>query len=331
MGTKRRTDTNMFAFDKSASEHEPFAICVSVRMKLHPVTADEEGILLPFESLEAALAFTRDCARRHIGLAMGVLGSEFVASFLSPTTRLAAEVKDVFTRQLGMPYLVLFIGDAYALRSVREMGRPAIDQRLFKALLHGLPALKSAKWLGLLKDVSGEEQFSYLQLDQFAELAEAALAPSPAKLAEGVDADLRPFFEKVYARPEMSDLVWLNTFRIMSSRYCRERPCVALVQYLPIDDVLISEIQEGLRKIASDHRLKSEFGFITPIDSGKRCVFEYDYYFDHNDPSELARIREATRQGGALLDAYSVKYGTIRQVRYVVNQGCCRKEALLYA
>ncbi len=174
---------NMFAFDKSTSEHAPFAICVSVRMKLHPVTADEEGVLLPFESLEAALAFTRDCARRHIGLAMGVLGSEFVASFLSPTMRLAAEVKDVFTRQLGMPYLVLFIGDAYALRSVREMGRPAIDQRLFKALLHGLPALKSAKWLGLLKEVSGEEPFSYLQIDQFAELAEAALAPSPAKLA----------------------------------------------------------------------------------------------------------------------------------------------------
>ena len=119
---------NLFAFDKSTSERAPFAICVSVRMKLHPVTADEEGVLLPFESLEAALAFTRDCARRHIGLAMGVLGSEFVASFLSPTMRLAAEVKDVFTRQLGMPYLVLFIGDAYALRSVREMGRPAIDQ-----------------------------------------------------------------------------------------------------------------------------------------------------------------------------------------------------------
>jgi FAD binding domain len=322
---------NMFAFDKSSSEHEPFAICVSVRMKLHPITTDEEGVLLPFESLEEALAFIRDCARRHIGLAMGILGSEFVASFLAPTMRLTAEVKDVFTRQLGMPYLVLFIGDAYALRSVREMGRPAIDQRLFKALLHGLPALKSAKWLGLLREVSDEEPFSYLQIDQFAELAEAALAPSPAKLAEAVDAELRPFFEKLYARPEMSDLVWLNTFRIMSSRYCRERPCVALVCYLPIDNVLISELQEGLRKIASDQRLKSEFGFITPIDSGKRCVFEYDYYFDHNDPSELARIREATRQGGALLDAYSLKYGTIRQVRYVVNQGCCRKENLLYA
>ena len=322
---------NMFAFDKSTSEHEAFAICVSVRMKLHPITADEQGVLLPFESLEAALSFTRDCARRHIGLAMGVLGNEFVASFLAPTVRLAADVKDVFTRQLNMPYLVLLIGDAYALRSVREMGRPAIDQRLFKTILHGLPALRSAKWLGLLNEVSNEEPFSYLQLEQFAELAEAALAPSPAKLTEGVDAELRPFFEKVYARPEMSDLVWLTTFRIMSSRYCRERPCVALVFYLPIDAVLISEIQEGLRKIASDHQLKGAFGFITPIDSGKRCVFEYDYYFDHNDPSELARIREATCQGGALLDAYSERAGTIRQVRYVVNQGCCRMENLLYA
>ena len=27
----------------------------------------------------------------------------------------------------------------------------------------------------------------------------------------------------------------------------------------------------------------------------------------------------------------SKKTGTIRQVRYVVNQGCCRKENLLYS
>jgi len=30
------------------------------------------------------------------------------------------------------------------------------------------------------------------------------------------------------------------------------------------------------------------------------------------------------------MDEYSVKTGTIRQVRYVVNQGCSRKENLLY-
>ena len=66
------------------------------------------------------------------------------------------------------------------------------------------------------------------------------------------------------------------------------------------------------------------------IDSGKRCIWEYDYYFDHNDPDEVSRIQLASYEAGALLDGYSEKTGTIRQVRYVVNQGCCRKENLLY-
>jgi len=111
----------------------------------------------------------------------------------------------------------------------------------------------------------------------------------PARMNQEIDLDLRPFFENLYARPEMSDLVWLSTFRIQSSRYCREKPCVALVCYLPMDAALIAEIQGRLGEIAAKHHVKHEFGFITPIDSGKRCVWEYDYYFDHNDPAGHSR------------------------------------------
>jgi len=322
---------NLFSFHNYQSEHEAFAICVSVSMKLHPVTDDEGGVLVPFAALENALDFARECATRHIGLAIGILGGEFVSSFIAPTKKLAAEAKEIFAIKLGMPYLVLLIGDTYALRSVHEMGYPAIDQKLFKTLFQGLPALKSAKWLDLLKELSDAEPFSYLRLSQFAELAETALAPSPAQQTQDIDPDLRPFFEELYSRPEMTDLVWLNTFRIQSSRYCREKPCVAFVCYLPIDTSLIAEIQGGLRDIAEKHHLKNEFGFITPIDNGKRCVWEYDYYFNHNDPAEISRIQQATCEAGALLDEYSIKTGTIRQVRYVVNQGCCRKENLLYS
>jgi len=321
---------NLFSFHNALSEHEAFAICVSVSMKLHPVTNDEEGILVPFESFDNALDFARECATRHIGLAVGILGSEFISSFLAPTKKLAAEAKDIFTHELGMPYLVLIIGDTYALRSVLEMGHPTINQKLFKILCQGLPALKSAKWIDLLKELSDDEPFSYLRLSQFGELAETALAPSTAQLTQDIDPDLRPFFEKLYARPEMTDLVWLNTFRIQSSRYCREKPCVALACYLPIDFSLIAEIQDKLRDIAEKHHLKNEFGFITPIDSGKRCAWEYDYYFNHNDQDEISRIQQATCEAGTLLDEYSKKTGTIRQVRYVANQGCCRKENLLY-
>ena len=321
---------NLFASPNTLSEQEALAVCVSVSMKLHPVTADEGGILVPFASLAAALDFARECAIRHIGLAIGVLGEEFVSTFIAPTKKLATEAKEVFSKKLGMPYLVLLIGDAYALRSVREMGYPVIDQKLFKTLFQGLPALTSAKWLDLLEEIADDEPFSYLRLDQFAELAETAIAPSPALQARDIDPDLRPFFAGVYSRPEMSDLVWLNTFRIQSARYDREKPCVALVFYLPIDNALIGEIQDGFRDIAEKHHLKSGFGFITPIDNGKRCVWEYDFYFDHNDPAEIARVQQVAYESGALLDDYSKKTGTIRQVRYVVNRGCCRKENLLY-
>ena len=322
---------NLFSFRNALAEQEPLAVCVSVSMKLHPVTADEAGVLVPCASLDNALDFARECATRHIGLAIGILGGEFVSSFIAPTKKLAAAAKEVFGKKLGMPYLVLLIGDAYALRSVHEMGYPVIDQKLFKILFQGLPALASATWMDLLEELADDEPFSYLRLGQFAELAETAIAPSPALQARDIDPDLRPFFEEAYSRPEMSDLVWLNTFRIQSSRYCRENPCVAFVCYLPIDKALIGEIQDGLRAVAEKHRLKGEFGFITPIDSGKRCVWEYDYYFDHNDPAAIARVQQATREAGALLDDYCQRTGTIRQVRYVVNQGCCRKENLLYS
>jgi hypothetical protein len=324
------TAPNLFSFQNSISDHEAFAICVSVSMKLHPVTDDESGILVPFQTLDGALDFVKICATRHIGLAIGILGSEFVSSFIAPTKKLAIEAKDIFINKLGMPYLVLLIGDTYALRSVREMGFPSIDQKLFKIIFQGLSALKSAEWLSLLKKLSDDEPFSYLKLSQFAELAETAIDSSPALMTQDIDPDLRLFFEKLYSRPEMNDLVWLNTFRIQSTRCCREKPSVALVMYLPIDNSLIAEIQDGFRGIAEKYHLKNELGFITPIDNGKRCVWEYDYYFDHNDPAEVSSVQQATHEAGILMDEYSVKTGTIRQVRYVVNQGCSRKENLLY-
>lgn len=321
---------NLFAFDHSISEHPPDAICISACVKLHPVTEDEEGVLVPFASLEHAFNFARECAVRHIGLAIGLLGLEFISSFLAPTKKLTSAAKGIFGNKLGMPYLVLLIGDKYALRTVREMGRPVIDQKLFKILYHGLPSLESAQWMDLLNEFSDDRPFSYLQLRQFSELADIALAPSAAQITESIDPELRPFFQEIYSRPEISDLVWLNTFRILSARYCRENPCVALVCYLPADIVLITEMQNALRKVAEKYQIKNELGFITPFDSGKRCIWEYDYFFDHNNPDELVRIQRAAHEAGDLLDEYSRRTGTVKQVRYVVNQGCCRKENLLY-
>jgi hypothetical protein len=294
------------------------------------MTADEEGVLVPFEQLDLALAFVKDCAIRRIGLSLVILGSEYVSAFLAPTRRLAAEAKEVLTRRLGIAWLVLVIGDRYARRSLGEMGQPLIDQRLFRTLNLGLPSLGLARWTNLLAELSADEPFSYLKVDGFADIAEAALAPSPAQLVRDMDPELRPLFEEIYGRNEMTDLVWLNMFRIVSSRMGRGGHFLIFILYLPLESALIEELSGKFRHIAESHGIRNELGFITPIDNGKRALLEYDYFFDQNDPEEIARVRQAGMRACAVIEEYSSRLGTIRWIRHVVNQGVCRSENLLY-
>ena len=149
------------------------------------------------------------------------------------------------------------------------MGLPFIDQRLFRTLNLGLPSLRSAPWLDLVAELSAEEPFAYLKVEGFAEIAEAALAPSPAQLVRDVDPELRPFFEEVYARPEMTDLVWLNMFRIVSSRMGRDGHFLIFIIYLPLESALLEEMSRQFRRIADRHGIRNELGFITPIDGWK--------------------------------------------------------------
>ena len=320
---------NLFAFRKEDSSVP--GICTSAYIRLHPITSDEGAAFVPFNSLGKALDFARDCAMRRIGLAIGVLGGEYISTFLSPTKKLAAEVKNTFKDKLKIEYLVLVIGDTYALSSIKAMGYNYFDNRMIRILNLGLPSLTSAKWLDLMNDLTDEKPFSYLGLKHFPDLAEAALAPSPAQLVRDVDPELRPFFEKLYSRPEMTDPVWLNMFRIISSRMGREKHVVPIIIYLPIDNTLIAEINNEFKRIADCHGLKNDYGFITPLDNGKRCVFEYDYYLDQNDPDERMKMQQAMMEAGMMIEKYSAKTGTVTWIRYVFCQGFSRKESYLYA
>lgn len=320
---------NLFAFNPSGSGNP--AICTSASIKLHPVTDNETGLLVPFASMEDALDFSRECATHRIGLAIGVLGGEYLSTFMAPTKKLATEIKDTFNKKLDIQYLVLIIGGKYDIGAIRRMGHPAIDQELFRALYLGMPSLRSAKWLSLLTEMSDDEPFSYLKLNGFTDLTETAISPSPELLAKEVDPELRSFFKRLFARPEMTDLVWLNMFRVISSRMGREKHVVALIIYLPIDNTLIAEIDGEFRRIAEKHRIKNDYGFITPLDNGKRCVFEYDYYLDQNDPDEIARMQTALQEAGMMIEGYTQKTGTVKWIRHLFTQGFCRKENFLYS
>jgi len=320
---------NLYSF--SWSEQKTPGICTALKVKLQPVTGDEKGVLVPFGVLEEALHFAKECAERRIGLAIGVLGAEYVSSFVAPTQKLANDTRTALEQKLGITCLVLVIGDEYAIQSVVRMGRPLFDQRLFTALNLGLSSLRSAGWLDLISEFSADAPFSYLNIDGFTELAEAALAPSAKQLVQEMDPDLRPFFEELYSRPEMTDLVWLNMFRITSARVGREKHFLPILMYLPLEHALIEEFCNGFAEIAQRHRLKHEFGFVTPVDSGKRCIFEYDYYHDPKDADEIGRMQQAAAEAGTLIEQIMARTGTIRWLRYLMYQGFCRKENLLYA
>ncbi len=320
---------NLFSFNYAVTPKP--GICTSVNIKLHQMTDDETGVLVPFETLDCALDFAKDCAIRHIGIAIGVLGNEYISTFMSPTIKLAKDVKEVFSDKLGINFLVLVIGDKYAMNAIKEMGVPIIDQKIFRTLALSLPSLKSAQWLDILKEASEDDSFSYLKLSQFNELAETALAPSAKKLAKEVDPELRPFFEKLYQKPEMTDLVWLNMFRIVSPRMGREKNIFPLIVYLPIDNYLINEINIGFKSIAEKYNIKNDYGFITPLDNGKRCIFEYDYFFDQTDPEELSRIQQSAQELFGFIEAISARTGTVKWIRYFFNQGFSRKENFLYS
>jgi len=321
---------NLYSYKNLEHKNSP-GICVSADIRLHPVTDDEKGILVPFETLNNALDFIQDCSVRHIGLALGVVGAEYISTFLSPTKKMASDIKNIFIDKLNIPWLVVVIGDKYAIRSIGEMGYPFFDQDLFRSLYLGLPSLKNAQWLEMAKDLSDDEPYSYLNVKSFEELFETALSPSAKLYAQEVDKELIPFFEKLFSLPEMTDLVWLNMYRIMSTRLGRKKPFLPALLYLPIDKMLINEFCDKFRLIAEKYHIDNDFGFITPIDNGKRCIFEYDFFYDYNDPDEIQRIRQVGMEANMLIDEYSVKTGVVKGHPYVLYQGFCRKENLLYS
>jgi hypothetical protein len=211
------------------------------------------------------------------------------------------------------------------------MGYPFFNQEMFRTLYLGLPSLKNAQWLEMAKDLSDDEPYSYLKVKGFAELFDTALNPSAKMYAQQVDKELIPFFEKLFSLPEMTDLVWLNMFRIMSTRLGRKKPFLPALLYLPIDKELINEFADKFRSIGEKYQIDNDFGFITPIDNGKRCIFEYDFFYDYNDPEEIKRVRQAGQEANMLIDEYSVKTGVVKGHPYVLYQGFCRKENLLYS
>ncbi len=116
-----KNSPNPYTYSNLIHSDSP-GVCTSALIKLHPVTDDEAGILVPFQSLENALEFSKICAVRHIGLAIGIIGIEYISAFFTLTRKKAEEARDIFLNKLEISYLVVLIGDKFAINAVEEYG-----------------------------------------------------------------------------------------------------------------------------------------------------------------------------------------------------------------
>jgi hypothetical protein len=326
--------------DKQGPNHFAFAhrvvpspgICTKAFVKLHPMTDDEEGLLVPFEGFDEAVHFARELGQRRIGLAVAVLGAHYIAAFLSPDETLAAKLKEALPEALGVNFMVFMIGDTYARDAVRKMTPSVIDADLLRLLTLGLPRLLEPQWLDLAREYEGRERpYELLCRPEMRPFVEAALRPSPETIAEAVPDVLRPFYSDLYARPEMTDMVWLNMHRIVSARMSRRKHMFAFLVYLPPDKpAVIHEVLDGFARIAQANGIDHDFGFLTPMDFGKRAILEYDYYIDHTDPDEREKIAKAMPELDPWLDGLAARVPGALSLKYVFSQGCSRKENFLY-
>jgi hypothetical protein len=199
-------------------------------------------------------------------------------------------------------------------------------------LMLGLPNLAENEWMDLLSNFEGDKYpYELLCREEMYPLLEAALSPSPETLANAVPEDLRDFYAQLYSRPEMTDLVWLNMFRIISSRMARHNHVIAFILYLPLDRIeLINEINAMFREVGDRHEIDNAYGFLTPIDFGKRAVLEYDYYIDQTSRADAAKIGKAMADLGPMLEKLSAETKGIKTMQYILSQGCARKEHFLY-
>ncbi len=321
---------NLFGFDKQGSPSP--GICTGASIKLHKVTEDEEGIGIPFSSFDEAAIFCRDLSHRRIGISIAMLGGEYISTFISPTSDLAEKVKTLFIETLGIKFLVVVIGDKYAVETIKKMTPVTIDDKLFRLMMLSLPQMVEGEWIEMLGDIETDVNlFELFCKEEMYPLLETVLDPSPESIGAIVPEDLRDFYTQLYSRPEMTNLAWLSTFRILSSRMGRFKHVVAFIGYAPLDKLeVIKQMIGEFKRIGDKYELKHDYGFITPVDLGKRAILEYDFYIDHTDPAEIQQMLRAMGEAGPMIGELSQKHKGIQWINTILFQGFSRKENFLY-
>jgi len=321
---------NLYAYRHQPTS--PPAICTRAIVPLYPVTSDEETLLIPFASFDEALRLARELNLRRIGLSIAVLGPHYIATFLSPTLELSVRLKQNLSASFGIEYAVLTIVDSYGRQAVEKMAPSVIDGPLLRKIMLGLPRFLDDDWLDLVRSYEGDRPpYEILSDPSAAPFIEAALQPSPETASSAVDPDLRPFYASLYARPRYTDILWLSMHRIVSCRMGRHKHVFAFLVYLPADDIaLFNTLNETFAAAAEDLGIDHDFGFVTPMDLGKRAVYEYDYYLDQTSPGDKKKAAAVMQRIVPWLDDMALNHKGVTWIKTFFSQGCARKEGFFY-
>jgi hypothetical protein len=307
-------------------------ICTEATVRLHPLGGDESGMVAPFSDFISALEYARSLNEKGIGLGIGMLGIEYLCTFMALSAEQAQALRRTIPDKLGIEYCVVVLGGRAAIDSASEMAPSVLSGEMMRCLMLGLPSLCRSELTEILEGLEGEETAcALLGRPEMLPVLEAILDPSPEQLASVVDEDLRELYAELYRNPEMTDIFMMNAVRCVSSRMGREGHVVAFIVYVPLDDPDgVRELDLAFADVASRHGVRGEFGFITPLDSGRRGVLEWDMYLDHTDPDEVGRMRGAMNSVAEMLERTHRDDPRYLWIRYLFNQGFCRKESFLY-
>jgi hypothetical protein len=268
-----------------------------------------------------------ELAKRNIGLSLAVISSKYLSEFISPTNKIAEDFEYIATKYLRFNFIVDVVCDKYDKKIIEDLAEVTIDQKMMKTLILGSPKFASLKESEFLKILSEEDNpLKAIFAGPMKSHLEKALEPSAKQIAKVYDEDLQDFFEKVYTKPEMTDVVWLHAFRILPSRLLRQRMFMLRGGYIVADKKKILDLNDMLNKVGDKYNLSNALGFISFLENGKLAFVEYDYYFDHLDPDSHNRLNQSIVESLQL----ELKIKGLLPIEYVFHKGLFRKEHLFY-
>jgi len=305
----------------------PSVIVTQLTLKLHQILPDEDAVFIPFSNLSDALDLAHEIAQRNLGVSLAVLSRKYLTEFISPTHEIAEGFNYIAERYLKLNYVVDVICDSHSKKIIEELADITFGREMIKSLILGSSKIASMKDSDLLKMISEEDNpLKAVFAGPLRKHFEKGLAASPRDLVNAYDSDLRDFFEKLYSKPELTDPIWLHSFRILPCRMERKHMWMYRGGYMPGDKKTILKVVDALEKPAKENNIDGAFGFLSYLERGKLAHLEYDYYYDHTDPDARKRVNKA------IVESWRRQFAIrgVTPLEFICSKGLHKKEHILY-